>query len=128
MTLFQSYGERNLFHLYADFHKMPQVAKRSANHFILNSVADLGKDQIIRVENHKNDRYLEIKRNGNRVEIREDGYTNTTHDIEITETKSLINRLIDYEFPRSHKLRIKIRKPDESSNIGMSPWSARKIR
>lgn len=107
---------------------MPQVAKRAAHHFILNSVENLSGDQIIRIENHKNDRFLEIKRTGDKLEIREDGYTCEVHRIELSELKSLLGRLIEYEFPRSHKLRIKIRKPDESSNIGMSPWSARKIR
>ncbi len=107
---------------------MPQVAKRAALHFILNSVEELDDDQLIRVENHKNDRFLEIRKAGNQLEVREDGYTTTVHNIEVSELKSLLNRIIDYEFPRSHKLRIKIRKPDESSNIGMSPWSARKVR
>lgn len=107
---------------------MPQVAKRAAHHFILNSVDGLGVDQIIRIENHKNDRFIEIKRIGDNLEVKEDGYTSMIHSIGINELKSLLGRLIDYEFPRSHKLRIKIRKPDESSNIGMSPWSARKIR
>lgn len=107
---------------------MPQVAKRAAHHFILNSVEGLNEDQIIRIENHKNDRFLEIKRAGDQLEVREDGYTNTVHNIEVSGLKSLLGRIIDYEFPRSHKLRIKIRKPDESSSIGMSPWSARKVR
>ena len=107
---------------------MPQVAKRAAHHFILKSVADLSEGQIIRVENHKNDRFLEIKREGDQVEVREDGYATTLHNIEVNELKSFLGRIIDYEFPRSHKLRIKIRKPGESSNIGMSPWSARKVR
>lgn len=107
---------------------MPQVAKRAAYHFILNSIADLENGQIIRVENHKNDRFLEIRRSGNGLEIKEDGYNSIVHSVGPSEMKSLLGKLIEYEFPRSHKLRIKIRKPDENSNIGMSPWSARKIR
>lgn len=107
---------------------MPQIARRGALQFILNNLPNLGRDQIIRVENHKNDRFLEISRNGSLIRIREDGYSSLMHDIEPSEVKSLLNRLMDHEFPRSHKLRIKIRKPDESSIIKMSPWSERKMR
>lgn len=107
---------------------MPQVAKRGALHFILNSSKDLLDEQIIRVENHKNDRFLEIKKSGEMFQVKEDGYASMIHDIEITALKPLLSKLLEYEFPRSHKLRIKIRKPDQNSNIDMSPWSARKVR
>ncbi len=107
---------------------MPQVPKGSAQNFLLKYIAALSEEQIIRVENHKNDRFLIIRKSGDKVEIKEDGYTNTTHVVESSEVKSLLNRLLDYEFPRSHKLRIKIRKPNENNDIEMSPWSSRKIR
>lgn len=107
---------------------MPQVSKRAANHFILNCVEGLDEDELIRIENHKNDRFLEIKRTDDQLEVREEGYITAVHNTDICGLKSLLGRIIDYEFPRSHKLRIKIRKPNESSRIKMSPWSARKIR
>lgn len=107
---------------------MPQVAKRAAYHFILNSLGDLGEDQIMRVENHKNDRFLEIKRTGGNIEIREDGYKSETHRMDPAEVKSVIGKIIEYEFPRSHKLRIKIRKEAGNDDIVMSPWSARKLK
>jgi ArsR family metal-binding transcriptional regulator len=107
---------------------MPQVPKGSAQNFLVKYIAALSEEQIIRVENHKNDRFLIIRKSGKMVEIREDGYTNTTHTVEPSEVKSVLGKLLDYEFPRSHQLRIKIRKPMESNDIGMSPWSSRKVR
>lgn len=106
---------------------MPQVAKRGSLHFIISNAKELQEDQIIRVENHKNDRFLEIKKTGSKFQIKEDGYSSETHTIEPLELKSILTRLLEYEFPRSHKLRIKIRKPEQNSNFGMSPWSMRKI-
>lgn len=107
---------------------MPQVAKRAAYNFILNSLGGLGQGQVIRIENHKNDRFLEIKRNGEKVEIKEDGYSSTIYSLDEAEVKSIIGKLIEYEFPRSHKLRIKVRKSIENGNLVISPWSARKIQ
>lgn len=106
---------------------MPQVAKRSALNFILNNAIDLDGEHLMRVENHKNDRFLEIKRVGQIVLIKEDGYRKEIHEVEWKELKSLLNRLIEFEFPRSHKLRIKVRKQEETSNLEISPWSARKM-
>lgn len=106
---------------------MPQIAKRSSIQFILNALKDLSEDQIIRVENHKNDRFLEFRKTADRIEVKEDGYSSLTHSVHANEIKSLLGRLIDYEFPRSHKLRIKVRKQGENVDYTVSPWSARKI-
>lgn len=107
---------------------MPRLPKRNVLTFILRVIAELEVQQIIRVENHKNDRFLELRKTGDQIQVKEDGYTNTTHTVDPSDLKSLMNKLIEYEFPRSHQLRIKIRRPDENSDIGMSPWSARKMK
>lgn len=107
---------------------MPQVAKRSASSFILNSLDEMEESQVIRVENHKNDRFLEIMCIEGFVEIREDGYRKEVHKVERPEVKSLIGKLIDFEFPRSHKLRIKKREYPDTGDLKISPWSERKLR
>ncbi len=96
---------------------MPQIDRGSAIHFVLNSVGELQRGQILRIENQKNDRFVELYKFGTKIEIKEHGYSIKTDRIEITQLKSTLGKLIDYEFPRSHKLRIKIRKAGRESGL-----------
>ncbi len=105
---------------------MVQVDRGSTIHFVLNNLSELEKGQIMRIENQKNDRSLEISKFGKDLEIREDGYSKETNRIESSNLKSVISKIIEYEFPRSHKLRIKIRKAEQNSGLHLSPRSARK--
>jgi hypothetical protein len=105
---------------------MPQIDRGSAIHFVLNNMDQLGNGQIMRIENQKNDRFVEIRKFGTRLEILEDGYSSTTNRINAEDLKSMLSKMIEYEFPRSHKLRIKIRKAQENSGLHLSPRGARK--
>lgn len=88
----------------------------------------MGQGHVIRVENHKNDRFLEIRKDGSMAEIREEGYTSIVHNLDEKELKATLRKIIEHEFPRSHKLRIKIRQDEAGGDLSISPWSARKIR
>lgn len=105
---------------------MPQIDRGSAIHFVMNNMDQLGNGQVMRIENQKNDRFVEIRKFGTKLEILEDGYSHTTNRINEEGLKSMLSKMIEYEFPRSHKLRIKIRKTEQNSGLHLSPRSAKK--
>lgn len=92
---------------------MSQVPKKNALHFIFNKAGTLEESHVLRVENHKNDRYLELTRTGDGFLVRESGYTHTEYKTDLKGLKPLLGRIIEDEFPRSHQLRIKIRAQEQ---------------
>ncbi|ADL18451.1 hypothetical protein ASAC_0043 [Acidilobus saccharovorans 345-15] len=63
--------------------------------------------ETLRVESFKGDRWLEITRKrGDGFSVTEHGFKNATYEVGEEELRQLLRRLIDFEFPRSHQLRV----------------------
>ncbi len=82
---------------------------RNVDGWIIKNIHNLKEGYVIRIENHKNDRWLEIKRSDDKYVMKEVGYTNREVILNEKELFSSISSVIDYEFPRSHMLRVKMR-------------------
>jgi hypothetical protein len=82
---------------------------RNVNDWVVKNIHNLKEGYVIRVENHKNDRWLEIRRLGDKYSLKEVGYTNRDVMMNEKELFSSLNSIIYYEFPRSHMLRVKMR-------------------
>ncbi|GEM_PF-4473086 len=107
---------------------MPLIAKRMALQAILRYLDAIPSGRIIRVENHKNDRFFEIELREECVLIVEDGYTKNEFLIVRRKARGVVSDLIRHEFPRSRYLRIKLKRPARRADLHLSPWSARKVR
>lgn len=82
---------------------------RNVSSWILKNVERLQEGYVIRVENHKNDRWIEIKKINDKFLLKEVGYANRTIEMDSKALSSSLNSILDYEFPRSHMLRVKTR-------------------
>lgn len=87
---------------------------RNVNDWIMRNIHNLKDGYVMRIENHKNDRWLEIRRSGDKYLMKEVGYTNRDMILSEKELFSSLNSIIDYEFPRSHMLRVKTRAERET--------------
>ena len=85
-------ASKGLESILADFYRL--TGKQSEN-------------KIIRAESFKGDRWVEIQKGDTYYIIVEHGYSNAEYKVDKKDLKSIIKRLIDREFPRSHQIRIK---------------------
>ncbi len=86
---------------------MPWISIHSADKLIFSQANSLSENKIIRAESFKGDRWVEIQKGDTYYIIVEHGYSNTEYKVDKKDLKSIIKRLIDREFPRSHQIRIK---------------------
>ena len=86
---------------------MPWISIHSADKLIFSQANSLSENKIIRAESFKGDRWVEIQKGDTYYIIVEHGYSNVEYKVDKKDLKSIIKRLIDREFPRSHQIRIK---------------------
>ena len=86
---------------------MPWISIHSADKLIFSQANSLSENKIIRAESFKGDRWVEIQKGDTYYIIVEHGYSNAEYKVDKKDLKSIIKRLIDREFPRSHQIRIK---------------------
>ncbi len=88
---------------------MTLINARNAYNWILDNIENLKEGYVIRIENHKNDRWIEISKFNEKFMVKEVGYDNRTLEVDLKSLSSILNLILKHEFPRSNKLRIKNR-------------------
>lgn len=78
----------------------------SADKLVVSQSLKLREGETLRVESFKGDRWLEITRKGDRFSITEHGFRDATYEVGEGDLRQLLRRLMDFEFPRSHQLRV----------------------
>lgn len=85
---------------------MPWIPASSAKKLVASQAVKLAEGETLRVESFKGDRWLEVRRSGPTLVIREHGFRDATYEVQESEVRQLLGKLIDFEFPRSHQLRV----------------------
>ena len=76
---------------------------------ILSESIKLKPDYKVVIKSFKKDRIVEIQKYNNEFKILEKGFMKKTFQVKEDELKHIIKKLIDYEFPRSHRVMVTIK-------------------